>query len=235
MKYPNLLGALVLVLALALTGNLAAKKADPWKATLNADACKEFATTGSGTYFKLEPGYRQVLTGKEDGEDVKVIITVLAKTKKVGGIEARVVEEKEWANGTLKESTRDYMAVCKDSNTLLYLGEEVDNYKNGKVKSHAGSWMHGAKGTRYGVLIPGQPAVGQKFYQEQAPGVGMDRAEIVSLTETLKTPAGDFTNCMKTLETTPLEPGHQEYKLYAPGIGLVQDGDLLLTEQGLAK
>jgi len=51
----------------------------------------------------------------------------------------------------------------------------------------------------------------------------------------LKTPAGDFANCLKTLETNPLEPGNKETKLYAPGIGVVQDGDLLLSEQGMVK
>jgi len=61
--------------------------------------------------------------------------------------------------------------------------------------------------------------------------VARDRAEITSLTESVETPAGKFTNCLKTKETTPLEKGTTEYKLYAPGIGLVQDGDLLLTQR----
>ena len=52
------------------------------------------------------------------------------------------------------------------------------------------------------------------------------------MTETLTTPAGKFTNCVKTEETTPLEKGAKEYKLYAPGPGLVQDSDLLLTRYG---
>ena len=30
-------------------------------------------------------------------------------------------------------------------------------------------------------------------------------------------------------ETTPLEPNARELKLYAPGIGLIQDADLSLT------
>ena len=34
---------------------------------------------------------------------------------------------------------------------------------------------------------------------------------------------------MKTRETTPLEKLAREYKLYAPGIGLVKDGDLLFS------
>lgn len=56
--------------------------------------------------------------------------------------------------------------------------------------------------------------------------------EIVSVTETFKTPAGEFTNCLKMEETTPLEPAEKEYKHYAPGIGLIQDGGLKLVKYG---
>jgi hypothetical protein len=56
----------------------------------------------------------------------------------------------------------------------------------------------------------------------------MDRAEIVSVSERVTTPAGTFEKCLKTEETTPLEPG-RESKLYAPGVGLVTDGSLVLV------
>jgi len=54
----------------------------------------------------------------------------------------------------------------------------------------------------------------------------MDRAEIVSLTELVQTPAGTFTNVLKTDETTPLEPGKVESKWYASGVGLIVDDTL---------
>jgi hypothetical protein len=60
--------------------------------------------------------------------------------------------------------------------------------------------------------------LGLKYYQEIAPGVAEDGAEIVSVNDTLNTPAGD----LKTEETNPLEPGEKEFKFYAPGIGLIQ-------------
>jgi hypothetical protein len=53
----------------------------------------------------------------------------------------------------------------------------------------------------------------------------------VSLSERATTPAGTFEKCLKTEETTPLEPGDKEYKLYAPGVGLVQDGPLSLVSR----
>jgi hypothetical protein len=60
----------------------------------------------------------------------------------------------------------------------------------------------------------------------------MDRAEIVSVTETCKTPAGTFKGCLKVKETNPLEIGSTEYKYYAPGIGLVRDAELQLVKYG---
>ena len=57
----------------------------------------------------------------------------------------------------------------------------------------------------------------------------MDRAEIVSLDETVDTPAGRFERVMKYEETTPLEKA-REYKWFAPGVGLIQDAELKLVK-----
>jgi hypothetical protein len=40
-------------------------------------------------------------------------------------------------------------------------------------------------------------------------------------------PAGVVGQCLQTKETTPLDPG-RESTLYAPGIGVVTDGPLVL-------
>ena len=105
-------------------------------------------------------------------------------------------------------------------------------YKNGKIINHEGAWI--AEGNnRAGIIMPGIVLIGARFYNEMAPGVAMDRVEIISISNTLQTPAGTFYNCLKTEETTPLEP--KEYKLFTPGIGLIKDGDLLLTKYGFVK
>ena len=100
---------------------------------------------------------------------------------------------------------------------------------------HDGAWAAGSKGAKAGLMMPGRPEAGMRYYQEMAPGVAMDRAEIVSLTETLKTPAGTFSKCVKTREGTALDPDEEEYKTYAPGIGLIQDEDLLLIHHGFVE
>ena len=122
----------------------------------------------------------------------------------------------------------NFFAINKKTCDLYYFGEDVDIYKNGKVSSHEGGWRSGVNGARYGLMIPGKPVVGDRFQQEVAPKVAMDRSEVVAVTETFQTPAGTFKNCLRTRESSGLEGGSEE-KLYAPGVGLIKDDKLLLV------
>ena len=154
------------------------------------------------------------------------------QTEVVGGVETRVVEERETAGGELVEISRNFFALCQNNSSIFYFGEEVDIYKDGKIISHSGAWRADSGDAKAGLMMPGIILLGAKYYQEVAPKVAMDRAEIISINETLQTLAGKFENCLLTEETTPLEPKNKEYKIYAPGIGLIQDGELLLTKYG---
>lgn len=191
-----------------------------------------FVSTGKNEYFNLEPGFQMVLEGKEDGEDAKLVISVLNETKTVDGVETRIIEERESQGGELIEVSRNYFAIDKATNDVYYFGESVDIYADGKVTEHSGSWESGKDGAHFGLFMPAKPEKGAKYYQEIAPKIAMDRFEIISATETVKVPAGEYKNCVKTEETTPLESG-AEYKLYAPGVGLLVDGDLKLTKSGM--
>ena len=95
--------------------------------------------------------------------------------------------------------------------------------------SHGGAWLAGENGAKAGLIMPGNPEVGMKYYQEIAADVALDRAEVVSLNEAVETPAGMFSNSLKTQEGTALNPNEKEFKAYAPGIGLIQEEVLLLT------
>jgi len=203
--------------------------AQPWTQTFPVDT-KALVPEGESTYFILKPGHQATFEGKEDGKAAKLVITVLPETVTVGGVVTRVVEEREWQGGQLVEVSRNFFAIDPKTGDVYYFGEDVDMYKNGRVVSHEGAWRHGSNHARFGLMMPGTPTVGMRFYQELAPRVAMDRAEIVSMNETLTTPAGTFTKCLKTRESTPLESG-SEYKIYAPGVGLVQDSTLKLVSR----
>ena len=205
-------------------------RAETWTTEFPIDK-QDVASTGRNPYFILEPGRYLVLS---EG-DVELTITVLTETKLVDGVQTRVVEERETKAGKPLEISRNYFVISKRTNDVFYFGEDVDIYKGGKVVSHSGTWLSGVNGARLGLFIPGQPSVNARYYQEVAPGVAMDRVEIISLTDTVKAPAGEFKNCLKVKETTPLEAGVTEGKYYAPGIGMVQDGALKLVKSGTAQ
>jgi hypothetical protein len=189
---------------------------------------RTLSPTGRTQYFVLEPGFQIVLEGGNE----KVAITVLDETREVDGITTRVVEEREWKGGKLAEVSRNYFAICEDTGDVFYFGEDVDMVQDGEVVGHSGAWIAGENDARPGLIMPGKPEVGIKYYQEIAPGEAMDRAEVVSVDDTLETPAGTFTRCLRTQEGTALNPVEREFKTYAPEIGLIQDEDLLLTEYG---
>ncbi len=197
-----------------------------WVSDFQVDK-NDLSSTGRNPFFILEPGYAQVL---EQGSE-RLTITVLKDTRIVDGVETRIVEERESKNGQLVEISRNFFAISRRTNDVYYFGEEVDIYKAGKIVSHEGAWQAGTNGARFGLMMPGTPVPGYRFYQESAPGIAMDRAEIISLNEKLKTPAGDFKNVLKIVETTPLERG-SEAKYYTSGVGLLQDGTLKLVKYG---
>ena len=199
-------------------------------ASLMQDSCS-FIATGRNAYFILEPGYRLVLEGIDHTDTTRLVITVLNEIRNIGKVETRIVEENESVNGKTVEISRNFFALCKQTSSIYYFGEEVDIYKNGKVVSHDGAWM-ATGNNKAGVALPGLALLGARYYQEIAPGIAMDKAEIINLNETLETPAGKYTNVLKIEETTALEPKDVSYKLYAPGIGLIKDGELLLKKYG---
>jgi hypothetical protein len=218
------------LLLLAATQVHAMGSTPPWQEEFGIEKCS-LQTTGRNEYFILEPGYQLVLEGGEE----RLEITVLHETKVVNGVNTRVVEERESKKGQLAEVSRNYFAICEQTKDVFYFGEDVDIYEHGKVVKHEGAWLAGVNGNRSGLIMPGAPKVGMRYYQEIAPGIAMDRAEIVSLNDLCKTPAGTFPRCMKVKETSALEFFASEYKYHAPGIGLVRDEDLVLVKHGFIR
>jgi hypothetical protein len=219
---------LMISFGLAVSSNARAweSKDSDWKGTFSVDKA-DLVSTGSNPYFVLVPGHVSHFQG--GGETLT--ITVLDETKVVDGVETRVVEEREEKNGKLVEVSRNYFAIDKTTLDVYYFGEDVDIYKNGKVVDHEGGWLSGVGGAKFGMMMPGKPKVGDKFYQELAPKVAMDRCEIVAIEAEFKAPAGAFKNCLSVKDTSPLEKGASR-KVYAPGVGLIKDDAVLLTKIG---
>ena len=60
---------------------------------------------------------------------------------------------------------------------VFYFGEEVDDYKDGKIVDHGGAWRADNDNSKAGIIMPGTVLLGARHYQEIAPNA-MDRAEI---------------------------------------------------------
>lgn len=221
---------LLMIISIGTTALVASAKEAAFTDTFGVDKA-DLVSVGTNRFFILAPGYQQTFAGEEAGKQTVLTITVLNETKLVDGVETRVVREYETAGGQLAEISSNYFAISKKTGDVFYFGEDVDMYEGGKVTSHEGSWLSGVNGARFGMQMPGTPLLGARYYQEVAPKLAMDRAEVVSLAEKITTPAGAFENCLKTAESSALETTKEE-KLYAPGIGLVFDGSLKLTKSG---
>jgi hypothetical protein len=185
--------------------------------------------SGRNPYFILEPGYQLVLRGKNR---TKLEITVLDETREVAGVQTRVVIEREYENGKLYEVSRNFYAICPETKDVYYFGEDVYYYDGSKILGTKGSWLAGRDGARPGLIMPGMAKVGMRYYQEIAPNVAMDRAEIVSVNGSITTPAGAFPGVMDTREGTAFSVWDVEHKVSAPGIGLVRSGEMRLANYG---
>jgi hypothetical protein len=197
----------------------------PWRDRFDVNKA-DLRPTGNNPYITMQPG--RVLRLKS-GIDT-LTVTILPDTQDVDGVRVGVLEERETRNGQLVEVSRNFLATDRGTGDVYYFGEDVDNYKKGKIVDHESAWRAGARGARFGLMIPAKPIIGEKFFQEIAPKVAMDRVEVVAINETVKTPAGTFEHCVHLRETTPLE-SDVSHKYYAPGVGIIKDDEFELAER----
>lgn len=101
--------------------------------------------------------------------------------------------------------------------------------EDGEIVGHGGAWLAGRHGARPGLIMPESAfIVGQRYFQEMAPQVALDRAEHVEVGLEVVVPAGHFRGCVAIDESSPLESG-TSHKVYCRHVGLVIDDDLELT------
>jgi hypothetical protein len=199
--------------------------AGAWRDSFAVDKAS-LTATGNNPYFPIQPGRVLKLAHAHD----RLTVSILPESRKVDGTTVAVLEEREEKNGQLIEVSHNFFGTDPHTGAVYYFGEDVDNYKDGKLVNHDSAWLAGEKGARFGLFMPAKPQRGDKFYQEIAPKVALDRVEIVSVNETVRTPAGTFEHCVHLRETTPIE-GDVSHKYYAPGIGMVKDDEFELAEK----
>ena len=180
-----------------------------------------FVRTIDNPFLVLTPGSTFIYTGETEEGIETIEIEVLSDTRTVMGINCVVVRDKAYLEGELIEDTYDWFAQDKDGN-VWYFGEDVDNYENGVIANHYGSWEAGVDGAQPGIIMLGNPVIGLKYRQELYSGEAEDQGEVVANNESVQVAIGTFNGCLKIKETNPLDPESLEYKYYARGVGLVK-------------
>ena len=124
-------------------------------------------------------------------------------------------------DSVLIEDTHDWYAQ-DDAGNVWYMGEDVINYEyddegNLLETNSDGAWEAGVDGAEAGIImwatpVPG-PSYRQEFWEDEAEDMGL----VIKTGVTVVLEDGTtYTNCVKTLEWTPLEPEGLEFKLDAP-------------------
>jgi hypothetical protein len=178
-----------------------------------------FSSRIDNPWWPMKPGSHWIYRETDaQGNAARIDVTVLRQTKRIAGIDARVVHDVLSSNGQVQEDTYDWYAQDAQGN-IWYMGEDTKEYENGKLKTTEGSWQAGVDGAQAGVLLPARPNPGLAYRQEYYKGQAEDAAQVLSLGKRAKVPFGLFDHVLITKEFTPLEPDVVEHKFYAPGIG----------------
>ncbi len=183
-----------------------------------------FNNPGSNPYLPLEPGNVKTYEIETDDGIETVRVEVTNETRSILGVTCFVVNDVVTLDGELVEDTDDWFALDRFGN-VWYLGEDSKDYENGVLVSTEGSWEAGVDGAEAGVLMFANPIVGVTYRQEFYEGEAEDMATIVEIGASEMIDQGSYTNCLRTRDFTPLEPGTHEIKTYAPGIGLILEED----------
>ena len=196
----------------------------------------------NNTWHPMVPKTSQVYQLKtEDGTEI-IVVEVLDETRMVDGVLTRVVRDRVFEDELLMEDTFDWFAQ-DDSGNIWYLGEEVINYEyddDDEVieTNEDGSWESGkdvadvGSNAVAGILIKAAPIIGDIYQQEFYEGEAEDMAEVVAQDVTVELDNGfTYTGALQTLEWNPLEKDSDEYKYYAPDVGLILEVSLEDEEQ----
>ena len=181
----------------------------------------QFVGRVTNPWFPLIPGTVLVYGGEKDGSRGRDVLTVTRRHRTILGIRTTVVSDRLYLAGHLAERTTDWYAQDRTGN-VWYLGEQTATLNaRGRVTSTDGTWLAGVGGARAGIYMPAHPAPGDAGRQEYYRGHAEDQYKVLRLGAHVSTPAVSSDHALLTQETTRLEPGTLDRKLYVRGIGTV--------------
>jgi hypothetical protein len=191
-----------------------------------------FVRRVTNPFFPLPPGQTFVYEGQTMDGFLHNDVIVTHKTRLIMGVMCTEVHDVVYLDGKLAEDTLDWFAQDRQGN-VWYFGENTAEFDTeiGRPVTLAGTFTAGINNDKPGIIMEANSVVGDFYRQEFALANAEDNALVVSLNTTVTVPAGTFMHCLKTLETTPLEPDARENKYYASGVGNVLTIDLETGER----
>jgi hypothetical protein len=187
-----------------------------------------FTTTINNPYFPLVPG--TTFTYLNRHRTIRDVFAVTHDTRVINGVTCVQVHDSVYTNGELTEDTLDFFAQDREGN-VWYFGENTAEFEDGLIATIDGSFLSGLDHDKAGIIMKAHPAIGDFYRQEFSLGNAEDYAETLNLNSRVVVPYGQFNNCLKSQETTPLEPDALEDKYYAPGVGNVLTVDRVTGER----
>jgi hypothetical protein len=181
-------------------------------------------------FFPLVPGTTFIYEGQTSEGLMRDEFAVTHNTRVIDGVTCVEVHDSVFTDGELTEDTLDWFAQDKDGN-VWYFGENTAELEDGLISTIDGTFMAGVDGDKPGMIMKAHPAVGDFYRQEFSLGNAEDEAETLGLNASVTVPYGSFQHCLKSEETTPLEPDALEDKFYAPGVGNVLTVDVETGER----
>jgi len=224
----TIISSLALAAALLPSGAMARTISIPFSAANFSDPL-----TIDNNYFPLVPG--TTYTYKADTADgcEDDVTTVTYDTRVIDGVQTRVIHDQVFeaetcttALSALAEDTFDYYAQDNAGN-VWYFGEDTSNCEGaGNCTPGEGGWIAGVEGAQPGIIMLANPRSGDRYMQENLPGVAQDQALVTAVGVTAKMIRDDayrssYANCIVTKEWTVLERGSVEFKTYCPSVGNV--------------
>jgi len=174
-------------------------------------------TVAPNPYFILTPGFTRIY---EDGDET-ITVTNTTDTIEILGVTCIVVRDIVEEDGVVIEDTVDWHAQDIYGN-VWYFGEIAQNFEKGILTDLDGSFKAGEEGAAPGIVMKAMSQVGDAYRQEWALSEAEDLGEVLSITASETSPAASCDGtCIQTRDFTPLEPGSEENKFYAPGVGVI--------------
>ena len=209
-----------LALARGEDGDLSLSRRLPQDAESAATETFSTPTTVDNPYFGVTGVDYRLYLGEDEGEPLRIEVALTGNTKAI-----------EWEGGTtetvesqfIATSERDLLEIAvdwfaqDDEGNVWYFGEDVWNYEEGRVANMGGTWIAGGDGPP-GLIMPGEPALGQRFNPENIPGLVFETVEVEDVDGTFTLPSGKQLTDVLVLHEV-LDDASEEFKEYGPGYG----------------